>query len=505
MRVLDEPLRGQLPPPWFPALSGLERMRAWSSRLLPAPPCTRLLGVRPTHVGPGLVVCVMPAGEMMVAPNGQIEIWPLLSDALGMALATAVGPGQYAKPVVMSANHFRTARAGLGNLLAKARVINSSSLFAYAEVLIEDNDGRQIAHGGGEAAIVSSHPPPPPPPSPLLPIEEPAWPTPDPWQRPAGANVPLSLWETTDGIDIITDLSAGKLRTPIVSLLDFKLRDVSAGRVTATIPASEWFCVDSRRVSVSVLSALADMTGWCCGLTMHRAGETLAGLDTFMRFFRQVPADDRLIRAEARREAVSDDIIVISVTVSDADGRVVAITNSAAAPIDNARRKRPRRRPAERMLCTILFTDIVDSTARAESLGDAAWRTLLERHHDVARQEIALCDGHEVNTTGDGLLVRFSSPARALDCATRLRRSLASLGIEIRAGLHTGECEVTDADIVGLAVHLAARIQEAAAPGEVLVSSTVRDLTVGAGYQFESRGEHQLKGVEEPWRLWSVR
>jgi len=123
----------------------------------------------------------------------------------------------------------------------------------------------------------------------------------------------------------------------------------------------------------------------------------------------------------------------------------------------------------------------------------------------VARREIALCDGREVKTTGDGLLIRFSSPARALDCATRMRRSLADLGIEIRAGLHTGECEVADADIVGLAVHLAARIQGAAAPGEVLVSSTVRDLTVGGGYQFESRGEHHLKGVEEPWRLWSVR
>jgi class 3 adenylate cyclase len=202
---------------------------------------------------------------------------------------------------------------------------------------------------------------------------------------------------------------------------------------------------------------------------------------------------------------VSDDIVVISVTVSDADGRVVATANSAAAPIDNARRKRPRRRPAERMLCTIMFTDIVDSTLRAGSLGDAAWRSLLERHHEVARQEIALCNGREVKNTGDGLLVRFASPARALDCATRLRGALAGLGIDVRAGLHTGECEVTDDDIVGLAVHLAARIQEAAAPGEVLVSSTVRDLTIGGGYEFDSRGEHQLKGVAEPWRLWSVR
>jgi uncharacterized protein (TIGR00369 family) len=505
MGILDEPLRGQIPPPWFAALSGLERMRAWSNRILPAPPVARLLGARLAHVGPGMVVCVMPAGEVMLTPNGQIEIWPLLSSALCMALATAVGPGQYAKPLTLFANHFRPARPGAANLLAKARVINSSSLFAYAEVFVEDAEGRQIAHGGAEAAIVTSDPAPPPAPSPMEPIEEPTWATPDPWRRPAGAAVPLSLWESTDGISIISDVSAGILRTPVAALLDVKLHDIGPGRATATIPASEWFCEDSRRVSVGILTALADMTGWCCGLTMHRAGESLAGLDTFMRFFRHVPADGRPIRAEARREAVSDDIVVVSTTVSDADGRVVAISNAAAAPIDNARRKRPRRRPTERMLCTILFTDIVDSTARAESLGDAAWSALLEQHQDVARREIALCDGRQVKNTGDGLLVRFFSPARAIDCATRLRRSLAELGIQIRAGLHAGECEVADEDIVGLAVHLAARIQGAAAPGEVLVSSTVRDLAIGGGYQFENRGEHRLKGVEEPWRLWSVR
>ena len=505
MGVLDEPLRGQIPPPWFPALSGLDRMRAWSTKILPAPPAARLVGVRLTHVGPGMVVCVMPAGEVMLAPNGQIETFPLVSNALCSALATAVGPGQYAKPFTMFVNHFRPARPGSGNLLAKARVINSSSLFAYAEVLVEDTDGRQLAHGGAEAAIVSTDTPPPAPPAPLRPIEEPSWPTPDPWQRPPGAMVPLSLWETTDGIDIITAVSDGRLRSPVISLLDFTLEAVSSGHTTAIIPASEWFCDDSRRVSVGILATLANIAGWCCGLTVHRAGESLAGLDTFMRFFRHVPADGRPIRAEARREAVGDDFMVAAVTVTDADERVVAITNTAAAPIDNARRRRPRRRPTERMLCTILFTDIVDSTARAEALGDAAWSSLLERHQEVARREIALSDGRQVKNTGDGLLVRFFSPARALDCATRLRRSLADLGIEIRAGLHTGECEVSDEDIVGLAVHLAARIQGAAAPAEVLVSSTVRDLTVGGGYQFENRGEHQLKGVEEPWRLWSVK
>jgi class 3 adenylate cyclase len=137
-------------------------------------------------------------------------------------------------------------------------------------------------------------------------------------------------------------------------------------------------------------------------------------------------------------------------------------------------------------------------------MGDAAWHALLERHHEAARREIAVCDGHEVKTTGDGLLVRFASPARALDCAVRIRQSMDALGIKIRAGLHTGECEVTDDDVVGLAVNLASRIQAQAAPGEVLASSTLKDLTAGGGNRFESRGDHRLKGVADPWRLWAV-
>ena len=503
--ILDEPVRGQIAPPWFHALSGVERMRAWSTGLVPLPPSMRLTGSRCTHIGPGSAVCVMPASEMLLAANGQIEIWPLLADALGSALQTAVGPGQVARPLAMSVNHFRPARAGTGNLLARARVLNASSLFAYAEALVEDGEGREIAHGTGWAAVVVLDPPPPSPPSPLEPIEQPTWATPDPWQRPAGANVPVSLWETTDGKEIIRQLVTGALRTPLISLFGFALREVEDDQLVVTMPASEWFCGDSRTVSPSIIAAMANSTGWTFGLMRHRAGETFAGLDVHIRFLRPVAADGRPIRAETRTRQGTGDLLVVETTVYDADDEIVTITNASAAPIDNTRRRRRRRRTSERALCTILFTDIVDSTTRAEALGDSAWRVLLERHDEAARREIARCMGLVVKSTGDGLLARFGSPARALDCAMRLHDALAGLGIQIRAGLHTGECEITDDDIVGVAVNLAARIQAAAAPGEVLVSSTVKDLAAGAGHRFESRGEHQLKGVEEPWRLWAVR
>src|SRR5262249_43919643 len=159
-RILDEPVRGQIAPPWFHALSGVERMRAWSTGLVPLPPSMRLTGSRCTHVVPVSAVCVMPASEMLVAQNGQIEIWPLLADALGSALQTAVAPGQVARPLTMSVNHFRPARAGTGNLLARARVLNASSLFAYAEALVEDGEGRQLAQGTGQAAGTILDPPP---------------------------------------------------------------------------------------------------------------------------------------------------------------------------------------------------------------------------------------------------------------------------------------------------------------------------------------------------------
>src|SRR5262249_6202884 len=158
-------------------------------------------------------------------------------------------------------------------------------------------------------------------------------------------------------------------------------------------------------------------------------------------------ADGRPIRAEARALLRGGDVLVCDTIVYDADEQVVAISNASAVPIDNKRRRRTRRRASDRALCTILFTDIVDSTKRAEALGDRAWHTLLEQHNDVARREITRCAGLVVKSTGDGLLARFGSPARALDCAVHLRDALAGLGIQIRMGLHTGECETTDDDI----------------------------------------------------------
>jgi class 3 adenylate cyclase len=158
----------------------------------------------------------------------------------------------------------------------------------------------------------------------------------------------------------------------------------------------------------------------------------------------------------------------------------------------------------DRALLTVMFTDIVGSTDRAVDLGDRRWRDLLDTHQVVVRRELARHRGNEVNTTGDGFLATFDGPARAIRCAVRIREELRQLGIEIRVGLHTGECELLGDDIGGVAVHIGARVEARAMPGEVLVSSTVKDLVVGSGLQFEDRGTHTLKGIPDEWRLFAV-
>jgi class 3 adenylate cyclase len=161
-------------------------------------------------------------------------------------------------------------------------------------------------------------------------------------------------------------------------------------------------------------------------------------------------------------------------------------------------------REPDRMLATVLFTDICDSTKRAADLGDAAWRQLLEQHDRLVRRALERHRGREVKRTGDGFLATFDGPARALRCASSIAEGVRSLGIEVRAGLHTGEVEVMNGDIGGLAVHIGARVMGAAGPSEVLVSSTVKDLVVGSGIAFAERGSHELKGVPGEWRLFSV-
>jgi class 3 adenylate cyclase len=164
-----------------------------------------------------------------------------------------------------------------------------------------------------------------------------------------------------------------------------------------------------------------------------------------------------------------------------------------------------RRAPVpDRALATVLFTDVVDSTAQSATMGDRRWREVLEQHDRIVRAEIGRGRGREVKTMGDGFLATFDGPARAIECAKAIAQAVRSLGVEIRAGLHTGEIETFGDDVGGIAVSIGARVGAMAGPSEVLVSQTVKDLVAGSGLTFEDRGEHELKGIPDQWRLYRV-
>jgi pimeloyl-ACP methyl ester carboxylesterase len=186
----------------------------------------------------------------------------------------------------------------------------------------------------------------------------------------------------------------------------------------------------------------------------------------------------------------------------------IPFLGDADALVDEVQEFLTGARPApapDRVLATIMFTDIVGSTTRAAELGDERWTYLLDRHDEAVRGQLERFGGREVNTAGDGFVATFDGPGRAISCACAIRDALSALGIEVRCGLHTGEIELRGADIAGLAVHIAARVGASANTGEVLVSGAVPPLVAGSGIAFEDRGEHQLKGVPGLWRLAAVR
>ena len=158
----------------------------------------------------------------------------------------------------------------------------------------------------------------------------------------------------------------------------------------------------------------------------------------------------------------------------------------------------------DRVLATVLFSDIVGSSEQAASLGDRAWRELLERHHELVRRQLVRFRGQEVDTAGDGFFASFDGPARAIRCGCAIAEAMLELGLQVRVGLHTGECELMDGKVAGIAVHTGARVAANARPGEVLVSQTVKDLVAGSGLAFQDRGEHELRGIPGSWRLYAV-
>ncbi len=222
-------------------------------------------------------------------------------------------------------------------------------------------------------------------------------------------------------------------------------------------------------------------------LIVHRTGELVAKVEAARYMAEQIPGA-RLVELPGIDHAFTM-------------GDWVPVVDEIEQFLTGVRHQRA----FDRVLATILFTDIVASTARAAELSDHRWRNLLADHDALVRRELDRFGGREVKRTGDGFLALFTGPSRAIACACAVRDGVRPLGIEIRAGLHTGECEMTADDVEGLAVHIAARVAALAGPGEVLVSSTAKDLVAGSGIEFDDGAVQVLKGVPGEWRLFAIR
>jgi class 3 adenylate cyclase/pimeloyl-ACP methyl ester carboxylesterase len=248
----------------------------------------------------------------------------------------------------------------------------------------------------------------------------------------------------------------------------------------------------------------------------HRLTLSPGALGEFLRMSIELDVTDVLsairvptlvLGKELHREAATDvaqRIIDAELVIVPGKGQALHENEFGLEAIEAFLDGTQQRRIPDSVLVTLLFTDLVESTERVADLGDRAWRELLLQHHEIVRRELARFGGVEVDTAGDGFFATFDGPARGIHAAGAIVAAVRELGLEIRAGLHTGECELHDGKVAGIAVSLGSRISAAAASGEVLVSSTVKDLVAGSGISFEERGTHQLKGVPGEWSLYAV-
>jgi uncharacterized protein (TIGR00369 family) len=503
--IVDEIVRGQMPPPWFWALPGIDRIRAFSLSQLPSPPISRLLGIRPAHVGPGSGTWTMPATAWSQLGSGELEFSMLAETALTGVAMTTLTPGLDVEPVTLVLNYFRPARVQPGNLLARARVVNTSRFFIFAEVEIEDPQGRQIAQAGSQCRVRAIDPPPPPPPSELRPAEEATYATPDPYLRTASEVPSFEMLGNPDAATLLQAYTEGRFVVPFFELTGCRVEAKKEREITMTMPANEWLCRFSHSIAPGAIAALTNSATRTSAWLETRQDQSFVGLAQSLDFYRLIPADGRIVRVHSVGTVHErSNVITADVRVYDADGALTASGHGVGQTIDASKRQKRRTTESKRILATLLFTDIVGSTQHAERLGDARWRALLTEHRYAARGEILRCEGAEIDTAGDGFFVRFDSPARALECARAVRDGVKRLGIEIRVGVHTGECEQQGRTVTGMAVHIASRIQALAEAGEILASNTVKDLVVGSGLHFKDRGEHTLKGVPGEWHLFAL-
>jgi class 3 adenylate cyclase len=498
-----EPVRGGLPDPGFSSLAGIDQAQARRRGLIPRSPLEHLTGMWLTQVSSGSVTVRTPTSPWFQIAEGTLDFLMTAEAALSLAVLTGAPAASDVRIVALSVTQFRPWTLDSDSLIARAHIVAGGATFTFAAAALEDGLGRSVAHAAGTAVVRPMDPPPPAAGPPTRTAEAPRYPTPDPYLRPLPAEatpMPREQRERLTGVDIFRVMEVGEIPPyPLFALLGIRLESIEPGHATWRIPASEWFCSRNRMVPPGVLASAGHCSLISALLGMSSAGQRIGIVGETLNFLRPLPADGQDVVLEATVTERHGELMAASLAITS--GERVATGHATGMCIPMRRRPAPA---ARTVLATVVFTDIVASTARAAALGDERWAQLHLAHDDLIRRTLRKCNGREIKSTGDGFLLTFATPVDAVAFAGAVRHEVRGMDLEIRVGIHTGQCDEVDGDISGIAVHLASRVLAAAEAGEVLATSTVRDLLLGADVAFVDRGDHELKGLDGGWHLFAL-
>jgi uncharacterized protein (TIGR00369 family) len=492
-------------------LPGVELLRSSLERRLPDPPVTRLTGLRLSEVGLAMASAWMPASPWWQSAAGVFlaGTTAFVADvALGSSVLTSAPAGMGVTTSELSVSFLRAATVRSQTIIGRGRLIHATRSLGLAEATLEDARGRLLGHSSSRCLLFRADPE-------ILAArhlpEARASDLTEPYLREVEGEVyGQEYWEATPGLTVMRQIVDGDL-PPCFRLLGVRGVEAREGAMTMSMAASGWLCNGFGVIYSGALAFLADAAITLAAGTTVPAATAFSTIDLKLYLLRPVlPADGELI-ARATMTHRGRTIAIASCQITGPDGVLVAQAAGSVLILPGRHWERPVQVADEitaesgRVLTTVLFTDIVGSTRRAAELGDDRWRELLAEHHVIVREQIRRFRGREVDTAGDGFLIAFDGAARAIQCAMAVREHLRRIGLDIRSGVHAGECEESGGKLVGIAVHIGARVLGIAEPGEVLVSGTVRDLVAGSGIEFDDRGEHTLKGIAGRWRLYAAR
>lgn len=491
---------------------GLDLLRASLERRLPDAPVTKLTGLRLSEIGLGTASAWMPATMWWQSGAGVFlaGTTAFVADmALSGSVLTSAPAGMGVTTSELSVNFLRVPTTRSQTIIGRGRLIHATRSLGLAEATLEDARGRLLGHSSSRCVLFHVDPEvlaarrlPEVPPSDMT----------EPYRRTVEGEVyGPEYWDTTPGLAAMQQVVSGAFLPPCFRLMGIRGLQAAEGEMTMAMPASGWLCNSFGVVYGGAIAFLADAAIILAAATTVPAATAFNTIDLKLYFLRPaLPAEGELI-ARAKLVHRGRTIAVATCDITGPEGALIAQATGSVLILPGRHWERPVQVADEitaesgRVLTTVLFTDIVDSTRRAAEIGDNRWRRVLADHNAVVREQIRRFRGREVDTTGDGFLITFDGAARAVHCAIAIRQRVRRMGLEVRSGIHAGECEESGGTLVGIAVHIGARVVAAALPGEILVSSTVRDLVAGSELEFDNRGEHTLKGISGTWRLYAAR